>query len=110
MCLYITMIGVARFGVRAVPATVAMAMASLVVPVAIPSWHDSLAKAFDNVAPLAIPVVGIVTYAVVQVCAKRTSPSPRPAQRSVGWQLTTSARASPATCTTCLDTPSRRSR
>ena len=70
MCLYITMIGVARFGVRAVPATVAMAMASLVVPVTIPSWHDSLAKAFDNVAPLAIPVVGIVTYAVVQIREK----------------------------------------
>ena len=35
------------------------------VPVAIPSWHDSLSAAFDNVAPLAIPVVAIVTYGVV---------------------------------------------
>ena len=67
MCLYITMISVARFGAGAVPAVAAMAIASLVVPVAIPSWHESLVKAFDNVAPLAIPVVGIVTYAVVRV-------------------------------------------
>jgi len=70
MCLYITMFSVARFGARAAPAIVAMAMASLIVPVAIPSWHDSLAKAFDNVAPVAIPVVGIVTYAVVQIREK----------------------------------------
>ena len=67
MCLYITAIGVARIGVRAAPAVVAMAIASLVVPVAVSSWHDSLAAAFDNVAPLAVPVVAIVTYAVVRV-------------------------------------------
>ena len=67
MCLYITMLTVGRFGVRAAPAVAIMAIASLVVPVAIPSWHDSLAKAFDNVSPLAIPVVGLVTYAVVQL-------------------------------------------
>jgi two-component system, NarL family, sensor histidine kinase DesK len=67
MCLYITSVGVARLGVRAAPLIAAMAVASLVVPVVIPFWHDSLAKAFDNVAPLAIPVVGIVTYAVVRV-------------------------------------------
>ena len=64
MCVYITMLSVARFGVRAALGVAAMAVASLVVPVTIPSWHDSLAKAFDNVAPLAIPVVGVVTYAV----------------------------------------------
>ena len=70
MCLYITAVSVGRFGARAAPAIVAMAAASLVVPVAIPSWHDSLAKAFDNVSPLAIPIVGIVTYAVAQIHRK----------------------------------------
>ena len=64
MCVYMTMLSVARFGVRAAPVVAAMAVASLVVPVTIPSWHDSLAKAFNNFAPLAIPVVGVVTYAV----------------------------------------------
>lgn len=67
MCLYITAFGVARFGIRAAPAVVAMALASLLVPVAIPSWHDSLVTAFENVAPLAIPVVGVMTYAVLRV-------------------------------------------
>ena len=67
MCLYITAIGVARIGVRAAPFVVAMAIASLVVPVTVSSWHDSLAAAFDNVVPLAVPVVAIVTYAVVRV-------------------------------------------
>jgi two-component system, NarL family, sensor histidine kinase DesK len=67
MCLYSTALSVARFGVRAAPTVAAMAIASLVVPVVIPFWHDSLASAFENVAPVAIPVVGIVTYAVVRV-------------------------------------------
>lgn len=65
MCLYITAITVARLGRRAAPIVVVLALGALLVPVAIPSWHDSLSTAFDNVAPLAIPVVAIVAYGVV---------------------------------------------
>lgn len=67
MCLYITAIGVARFGARAAPGVLVLAVASLVVPVMIPAWHDSLGTAFDNIAPLAIPVVAVATYAVARV-------------------------------------------
>ncbi len=65
MCLYITAITVARLGIKAAPGVVVLALGALFIPVAIPSWHDSLSAAFDNVAPLAIPVVAIVTYGVV---------------------------------------------
>ncbi len=67
MCLYVTVITVARLGSRAAPIVVVLALGALFIPVAIPSWHDSLSMAFDNVVPLAIPVVAIVTYSVVAV-------------------------------------------
>lgn len=67
MCLYITSITVARLGRRAAPIVVVLALGALLLPVAIPSWHDSLSTAFNNVAPLAIPVVAIVTYGVVRI-------------------------------------------
>lgn len=42
-------------------------MASLLVPVAISSWHDGLATAVDNAPLFAIPVVAIVAFAIMQV-------------------------------------------
>ncbi len=65
MCLYLTVIMVIRLGVKAAPGVVLLALCALFIPVAIPSWHDSLSAAFDNVAPLAIPIVAILTYGVV---------------------------------------------
>jgi two-component system, NarL family, sensor histidine kinase DesK len=67
MCLYLTLIIVGRFGLRAMPAVLAMAVAALVVPVAVTSWHVSLVKSVDDFTPIAIPVVAFVTFAVVQV-------------------------------------------
>jgi two-component system, NarL family, sensor histidine kinase DesK len=67
MCLYITSFAVACFGRRAAPAVVAMALAALLVPIAIPSWHLSLAASFDTVTPVAIPIVGLVTYGFLRV-------------------------------------------
>ena len=67
MCVYITAITVVRLGSRAAPIVVVLALGALLIPVTIASWHDSLSMAFDNVAPLAIPVVAIVTYGVVRV-------------------------------------------
>ena len=67
LCLYITAITVVRLGSRAAPIVVVLALGALFVPAAIASWHDSLSTAFDNVVPLAIPVVAIVAYGVVRV-------------------------------------------
>lgn len=66
MCLYLTAIAVGRFGGRAIPAVIAMALAALFVPVAIPAWHDSFTTTFDTVSPIAIVVVAIVTFGVVR--------------------------------------------
>jgi two-component system, NarL family, sensor histidine kinase DesK len=67
MCVYITMITVSRLGGRSVPIVIALSLAALLVPVAIPSWHVSLSDAFDDVTPIAIPVIAITSFAVARV-------------------------------------------
>jgi two-component system, NarL family, sensor histidine kinase DesK len=67
MCLYITVISVGRFDRAAVPLVIALALAALLVPAAIPSWHTSVKDAFEAVTPIAIPIVAIVTFAVKAV-------------------------------------------
>jgi two-component system, NarL family, sensor histidine kinase DesK len=67
MCVFITIITVVRLGRRAAPVVLAMAAAALLVPVAIPSWHDSLGASFGFVTPVAIPIVGLVVYAAAQL-------------------------------------------
>jgi len=67
MALYITAISVSRLGVRAAPIVLALALASLLVPIAIGSWNDDLSKTWDTVTPVAIPVVAIVSYGVRRV-------------------------------------------
>ena len=64
MGVFITILIVARLGTRAVPVVLALAVAALVVPVAVPSWHVSLGAAWDDVTPIAIPVVALMTFAV----------------------------------------------
>ncbi len=67
LCLYITAITVARFGTRAMPLVLVLALASLLVPLAIPSWHESLSSTWGSVTPVAIPVVAIMSLGVRQV-------------------------------------------
>jgi two-component system, NarL family, sensor histidine kinase DesK len=67
MCLYIAAVSVACLGVRSAPIVLALAVAALLVPVAIPSWHESLATSFGNVTPIAILVVALVTFGVLEV-------------------------------------------
>jgi two-component system sensor histidine kinase DesK len=67
MCLYITAITVARLRVRSVPIVVALALAALLVPTAIPSWHESLAGSFGSVTPVAILVVALAAFGLFQV-------------------------------------------
>ena len=65
--IFLTMISVARFGRRSLPLMAAFSLAALIVPVLIPSWHVSIGASFDDVTPVAIPVVAFVMFAVVQV-------------------------------------------
>jgi two-component system sensor histidine kinase DesK len=67
MCLYITALTVSRLGIRAWPIVLALALASLLVPLAIPSWHENLSGAWGTVTPVAIPVVAIASLGVLQV-------------------------------------------
>jgi two-component system sensor histidine kinase DesK len=67
LCVYITMITVSRLGGRSAPIVLAMALAALLVPVAIPAWHVGLAAAFNNVTPIAIPVVALVGFGTARV-------------------------------------------
>jgi two-component system sensor histidine kinase DesK len=64
MAVLLTITTVARVGTRSVPVVLALAVAALLVPVAIPSWHVSLGTAWDDVTPIAIPVVALMTLAV----------------------------------------------
>ena len=66
LCLYLTMIAVARLGVRAAPIVIALTVAAIVVPVAVSSWHDSLSSAISDFTPIAIPVVAVVSFVVVR--------------------------------------------
>jgi two-component system, NarL family, sensor histidine kinase DesK len=67
MCLYITVVTVGRVGARSAPVVVVLALAALLVPPAVPSWHVSLSSAFDAITPVALPVVALVTFAVMRV-------------------------------------------
>jgi two-component system sensor histidine kinase DesK len=67
LCVYLTIIIVARMDFRAAPIVAVMAVAALLVPVEVGSWHVTLAKSFADVTPVAIPVVAVATAAVIQV-------------------------------------------
>jgi two-component system sensor histidine kinase DesK len=67
MCIYLTIATVIYLGARAAPVVAALALAALLVPVAIPSWHVSLSGSFDDVTPVALPVVAISIYGFIQV-------------------------------------------
>ncbi len=67
LCVFLTILTVGRLGAWSVPAVAGFAIAALVVPVAIPSWHVSLEASFDDVTPVAIPVVAVTMFAVLAV-------------------------------------------
>jgi len=67
LCVYITIITVLRIGSRAAPVVAVLTLGAIVIPVAIPYWHDSVAAAFAAVTPVAIPVVALATYGSGQV-------------------------------------------
>jgi len=65
--VFLTMLSVGRLGRRSIPLVAALSVAALVVPTVIPSWHVSLGASFNDVTPVAIPVIAIVTFAILQV-------------------------------------------
>ncbi len=65
--IFLTMLSVGRYGRRSLPLVAAFALAALIVPVLVTSWHVSLGASFDDVTPVAIPVVALVMFAVLQV-------------------------------------------
>ncbi len=67
LCVFLTLLTVARLGARSAPFVAAMALAALLVPIAVGPWHVSLAKSFADVTPVAIPVVAFVMAGVMQV-------------------------------------------
>jgi two-component system, NarL family, sensor histidine kinase DesK len=65
--VFLTILSVARLGRGSLPLVAAFSLTALIVPVLIPSWHVSLGKSFDDVTPVAIPILAITVFAVVQV-------------------------------------------
>ena len=64
MAVLLAVTTVARLGIRSAPVVLALAVAALLVPVAIPSWHVSLTTSWDDVTPVAIPIAGLITFVV----------------------------------------------
>jgi len=67
LCVFLTILIVGRLGAWSTPVVAGFALAALLVPVAIPSWHVSLEASFDDVTPVAIPVVALTMFAVLAV-------------------------------------------
>jgi two-component system, NarL family, sensor histidine kinase DesK len=67
LAVFLTISIVARVGVRSLPVVAGLALASLLVPPAIPAWHTSIGMAFGDVTPLAIPVVALGIFAIMRV-------------------------------------------
>ncbi len=67
LCVFLTLLTVARLGTRSAPFVIVMSVAALLIPVEVGSWHVSLAKSFADVTPVAIPVVALAMAATMQV-------------------------------------------
>lgn len=67
LCVYLTILIVGKLGRRAIPVVAALAVAALLVPVAIGSWHVSLQESFDDVTPIGIAIAGLMTFVVLEM-------------------------------------------
>jgi two-component system sensor histidine kinase DesK len=65
--VFLTILTVGRLGVWSAPVVAGFALAALLVPVAIPSWHVSLRQSFDDVTPIGIPIAGLMVFVVLAV-------------------------------------------
>jgi two-component system, NarL family, sensor histidine kinase DesK len=67
LAVFLTICTVARLGARSFPVVAVLALASLLVPPAIPAWNTSIGTAFGDVTPVAILVVGLSIFALKRV-------------------------------------------
>lgn len=67
LCIFLTVLTVGRLGARSAPVVAGFALAALLVPVAITSWHVSLVQSFDDITPIGIPIAGLLVFAVLEV-------------------------------------------
>jgi two-component system sensor histidine kinase DesK len=67
MCVFIVVVTVARLGGRSVPVVVTFTLMALLVPVAVPSWHDGIKTAINNGTAISIPMVGLAMFGFFQV-------------------------------------------
>jgi len=68
MCVYLAVLLVSERGGRAAPAVIVMTLASVLVPVAVPSWHDSVATSLDsNLSPVTIPLTALAMFGFFNV-------------------------------------------
>jgi two-component system, NarL family, sensor histidine kinase DesK len=59
MLVFLVVVTVTRLGGRSAPIVIAFALTSVLVPWAIPSWHDSLSTGVDNGTAIAIPLIAL---------------------------------------------------
>jgi two-component system sensor histidine kinase DesK len=67
LAVFLTICTVARLGARSFPVVAVLALASLLVPPAIPAWNTSIGTAFGDVTPVAILVVALSIFALMRV-------------------------------------------
>jgi two-component system, NarL family, sensor histidine kinase DesK len=67
LAVFVTIVTVIKLGTWSVPVVGVLTLAALFLPVAIGSWHVSLVGSFDDVTPIAIPIVAIVMLGLMQV-------------------------------------------
>ena len=67
MFVFIVVLTVARFGGRAAPIVVVLALIAVFAPLAFPSWHDNLASSVDNGTAIAIPMVALAMFGFFNV-------------------------------------------
>jgi two-component system sensor histidine kinase DesK len=67
MCVFIVVVSVARLGARSAPVVVALTLMALLIPVAIPSWHDGIKTAINNGTAISIPVTALAMFGFFEV-------------------------------------------
>jgi two-component system, NarL family, sensor histidine kinase DesK len=67
LCIFLTILTVGRLGLTSVPIVAGFALAALLVPIEIPSWHVSLRASFDDITPIGIPIAGLLVFATVEI-------------------------------------------
>ena len=63
MGIYVAAVVLVRYGSRGFPVVVALTILAMVLPGAVPSWHDTFTTGFDNGTAIAIPVVSLAMFA-----------------------------------------------